>query len=88
MCFQRCVEKLPKRWNLARFACLGAFMAGLWAVLVSERLDMETPIVVLCTLSRAGVSIMTLNGKSRFTGILQVYSTTFGSYIGIDIQEN
>ena len=35
-------------------------------MLVTSRIEIETPIGVLLTLLRAGVRIMKLNGKSRF----------------------
>jgi hypothetical protein len=40
-------------------------MGGVLAVLVTGRIEIEAPIVVLLTLLRSGVRIMKLNGKSR-----------------------
>jgi len=46
-------------------ACLGAFLGGVSVVLVTRRLEIEAPILVLLTVLRAGVPTMRSNGKSR-----------------------
>ena len=46
-------------------ACLGTSLAGVWPLLMARRIEMEVPIMVLLTVWRAGVPIMTLNGKSQ-----------------------
>jgi len=61
----RCVEKVPKCWIFSGLARLVAFLARVSAGLMAGRVEIETPIVVLLTMWRAGVPIVKLNGKSR-----------------------
>jgi hypothetical protein len=67
----RYVEKLPKCWIFGELACLGAFLRGVSAMLVTRRLEIEAPILVLLTVLRAGVHVMTLNGKSRINKFVE-----------------
>ena len=60
-----CVGKLQRYLISGGLAYVGALSAGLRAVLTAGRVEMEAPIVVLLTVSRAGVPIMRVNGKSR-----------------------
>ena len=46
---------------------LGAFLAGVLAVLMARTVEIEPPAVVSLTVWRAGAPIMKLNGKSRLT---------------------
>lgn len=66
----RYVERLPKYWIFGKLACLGAFLGVVSAILVTRRLEIEAPILVLLTVLCAGVQIMTLNGKSRVKRVL------------------
>ena len=45
--------------------CLGALLGVVSAMLVTRRLEIEAPILVLLTVLRAGVPIMRLNGESQ-----------------------
>ena len=60
-----CVGKTPKFWIFGRLASLGAFLAEVGTIGVTERVEIEALIMELLTVSRAGAPIMKLNGKSR-----------------------
>jgi len=57
-------RKNAKMLDFCELACFPAFLARVWVVLMVRRVEIEVPTVVLLTVWRAGVPIMTLNGKS------------------------
>ena len=63
---QHSLTALPRQSIYSRLSGYeDAFLRGVSAMLVTRRLEIEALILVLLTALRAGVPIMTLNGKSR-----------------------
>jgi len=61
----RCVKETPKCLIFGELACLGAFPGGVSAMLMTGRLEIESPIVVLLTVPRARAPVMKSNGKCQ-----------------------
>jgi hypothetical protein len=58
-----------ERYGISRGIALNPWAIGqvsFLAILATRRLEIEAPIMVLLTVLRAGVQIMTSNGKSQF----------------------
>ena len=60
-----------KMLDSQRVCYLGAFLAGLLAVLIARRLEVEAAILVLLIVWRVGARIMRSNGKSRIDWVLE-----------------
>ena len=60
------INQHKDRRVFSELACLGAFLRAVLVMLMTRRLEIEAPILILLTVLRAGVPIMTSNGKSRF----------------------
>jgi len=45
-CRLGCVEKVQTSWDVSELAYFGAYLAGVWAVLVARRVEIDAPIVI------------------------------------------